>query len=101
IKGVKLAVCQNKIDIASNGRGAIVRGHSVHVHVENHSVCFSCLSAVVKPLGAAGCSRRLLTSALQMLQITAKSRGPQLSNFIARPATRAEDCLHRPWVFDQ
>jgi hypothetical protein len=38
IKGVKLAVRQNEIDIARNRRSTVVRGHGVHVHIENHGV---------------------------------------------------------------
>src|SRR5438132_5763993 len=41
---MKLAVCQNEIDISSDRRGTVVRGHGVHVHIENHGVHFSCLN---------------------------------------------------------
>ncbi len=67
IKRVKLAVCQNEIDIPSNRRGAIVRCHGMHVHIENHGFHFSCLGmqqSAPEKLTADVCSWRLLASAL-------------------------------------
>src|SRR6516162_10758509 len=58
-------------------------------------------AAAVPLLGADGRSRRLLASALQMLQIETKGLGPQLSNFIECPAAWAENRFHWSGIIDQ